>query len=52
MNATKQKSRRTGDVRIESRETRRVHFASDKAVQKAHKRAIEKFAGMFRKLAQ
>jgi hypothetical protein len=35
-----------------SSEKRRVRYASDKAVEKAHKRAIRKFASMFRKLAE
>jgi hypothetical protein len=36
----------------ECSEKKRVRYASDKAVQKAHKRAIQKFASMFRKLAE
>jgi hypothetical protein len=32
--------------------TKRVRHATDKAVKKAHKRAIQKFANMFRKLAE
>jgi hypothetical protein len=33
-------------------QTKRVRYAANKAVRKAHKRAIEKFASMFRKLAE
>jgi hypothetical protein len=39
-------------IHAPSPRTKRVHYASNKAVRKAHKRAIEKFASMFRKLAE
>jgi hypothetical protein len=35
-----------------AKKNKQVRYANDSAVEKAHKRAIHKFAGMFRKLAQ
>jgi hypothetical protein len=51
-NAIKHVFERTIDGRTESSGRKKVRYASDKAVQKAHKRAIQKFASMFRKLAE
>jgi hypothetical protein len=37
---------------VSTPETKRARYASDKSVKKATKRAIKKFAAMFRKLAE
>jgi hypothetical protein len=51
-NTARYSSDRVVHVPIETRETKkRVRYASNKAVEKAHTRAIQKFANMFRKLA-
>jgi hypothetical protein len=46
------RSDRVIHVPVTTPETRQLRHASNKAVKKAHKRAIEKFASMFRKLAE
>jgi hypothetical protein len=51
-NAIRSAFGRTVHVPPQAKRRVQVQYATDTAVRKAHKRAIEKFANMFRKLAE